>query len=79
MTETSRLALSVLRSTGLYSDEALARIEGGRDNNPGMGLVEAVLKFGGVKEAEFLSKTGEALGLDFVDLEKVHPRPEVLG
>ena len=79
MTETSKLALGILRSTGLYSEEAIGRIEGGREANPGMGLVEAVLKFGGVKEAEFLQKTGEALGLDFVELEKVQPRPDVLG
>ena len=79
MTETSRLALGILRSTGLYSEEAIGRIEGGREANPDMGLVEAVLKFGGVKEAEFLQKTGEALGLDFVELEKVQPRPDVLG
>ena len=52
MTETSRLALGILRSTGLYSEEALARIESGREANPGMGLVEAVVKFGGVREAE---------------------------
>ena len=79
MTETSKLALGILRSTGLYSEEAIGRIEGGREANPGMGLVEAVLKFGGVREAEFLQKTGEALGLDFVELEKVQPRPDVLG
>ena len=79
MTETSTLALGILRSTGLYSDEALDRIVHGRESNPGMGLVEAVLKFGGTKEAEFLQKTGEVLGLDFVDLEKVQPRPDVLG
>ncbi len=79
MTETSTLAMGILRSTGLYSADALDRIERGRESNPGMGLVEAVLKFGGTKEAEFLQKTGEALGLDFVDLEKVQPRPDVLG
>ena len=49
MTETSKLALGILRSTGLYSEEAIGRIEGGREANPGMGLVEAVLKFGGVR------------------------------
>ena len=68
----------VLRSTGLYSEEALGRIENGRAANPGMGLVEAILKFGGTKEAEFLAKTGEVLGLDYVELEKVTPKPDVL-
>ena len=79
MTETSTLALGVLRSTGLYSEEALGRVAYGRESNPGMGIVEAVLKFGGVREVDFLQKTAEILGLDFVDLEKVQPRPDVLG
>ncbi len=79
MTETSTLALGILRSTGIYSDDALNRIVAGRENNPGMGFVEAVLKFGGNKEADFLQKTGEVLGLDFIDMDKVQPRPDVLG
>ncbi len=79
MTETSTLALGILRSTGIYSDDALNRIVAGRENNPGMGFVEAVLKFGGNKEADFLQKTGEVLGLDFMDMDKVQPRPDVLG
>ena len=78
MAETSRLALSVLKATGLYSDEALARISAQREANPGMGLAEATVKFGGVKEAEFLQKVGEFLGFDYIDLEKVQPRPDVL-
>ena len=79
MTETSTLALGILRSTGIYSDDALNRIVAGRKNNLGMGFVEAVLKFGGNKEADFLQKTGEVLGLDFMDMDKVQPRPDVLG
>ena len=78
MAETSRLALSVLKATGLYSDEALARIAAQREANPGMGLAEATVKFGGAKEAEFLQKVGEFLGFDYIDLEKVQPRPDVL-
>ena len=78
MAETSRLALSVLKATGLYSDEALARIAEQRAANPGMGLAEATVKFGGVKEAEFLQKVGEFLGFDYIDLEKAQPRPDVL-
>ena len=78
MAETSKLALNVLKATGLYSDEALAKIADGRARNPEMGLVEAVLKFGGAKEADFLRKTGEFLGFDYVDLEKAQPRPDVL-
>ncbi|MGN0846337.1 MAG: GspE/PulE family protein, partial [Kiritimatiellia bacterium] len=78
MAETSRLALNVLKATGLYSEEALARIVDGRARNPEMGLVEAAVKFGGAREADFLRKTGEFLGFDYVDLEKVQPRPEIL-
>ena len=78
MAETSRLALNVLKATGLYSDEALAKIEDGRTRNPEMGLVEATIKFGGAKESDFLRKTGEFLGLEYVELEKVQPRPDVL-
>ena len=78
MAETSRLAQGLLRATGLYSDEALVRIADARAKNPGMGLVEAVLKFGGAREADFLRKAGELLGFDYVELEKAQPRPDVL-
>lgn len=78
MAETSRTVQNVLRATGLYSDEALARIGEERAKNPEMGLVEAVLKFGGVRESEFLRRMGELLGFDYVELEKAQPRPDVL-
>ena len=78
MAETSRTVQNVLRATGLYSDEALARIGEERAKNPEMGLVEAVLKFGGVREAEFLRRMGVLLGFDYVELEKAQPRPDVL-
>lgn len=78
MAETSRTVQNVLRATGLYSDEALARIGEERAKNPEMGLVEAVLKFGGVREAEFLRRMGELLGFGYVELEKAQPRPDVL-
>ena len=78
MAETSRTVQNVLRATGLYSDEALARIGEERAKNSEMGLVEAVLKFGGVREAEFLRRMGELLGFDYVELEKAQPRPDVL-
>lgn len=78
MAETSRTVQNVLRATGLYSDEALARIGEERAKNPEMGLVEVVLKFGGVREAEFLRRMGELLGFDYVELEKAQPRPDVL-
>ena len=78
MAETSRTVQNVLRATGLYSDEALARIGEERAKNPEMGLAEAVLKFGGVREAEFLRRMVELLGFDYVELEKAQPRPDVL-
>ena len=78
MAETSRTVQNVLRATGLYADEALARIGEERAKNPEMGLAEAVLKFGGVREAEFLRRMGELLGFDYVELEKAQPRPDVL-
>ena len=78
MMDNSRLAISVLKGTGLYSEEALAKIAAGREANPDMGLAEAAVKFGGVREDEFLRKTGEFLGFEYVEIEKLTPRPEVL-
>lgn len=78
MSDSSRLAMNVLKASNLYSDEALQRISEGRANNPDMGLAEAAVKFGGAREAEFLRATGAFLGYDYVELEKVQPRPDVL-
>ena len=79
MAETSGLAMTLLRATGLYSDAAMARIEGGLAANADMPLVEAALKFGGVKEADFLRKIAGVLGFEYVELEKAQPRPDALG
>ncbi len=78
MSDSSRLAMNVLKASNIYSDEALQRISEGRANNPDMGLAEAAVKFGGAREAEFLRATGAFLGYDYVELEKVQPRPDVL-
>ena len=78
MNDTNQLATIILKSTGLYSDEALARIENGRAENPEMGLAEAAVKFGGSREPDFLKKVGEFLGMDYIELENVQPRPDVL-
>ena len=78
MAEISRVALSVLKASGAYSDEAVARIVDGVVLNPGMGLAEAAVKFGGVKEQEFLEKVGAVLGYAYVSLEKATPSPDVL-
>ena len=68
----------ILRSSGIYTDEQLARIASGRASNPGMGLAEAAVKFGGSKEPEFLRAVGASLGLEVVDLDHRQPNPEAL-
>ena len=72
------LATMILRSAGIFSDEALSRISAQRAANPGMGLAEAAVKFGGVRERDFLAAIGKALSLDTVDLERQNPNPEAL-
>lgn len=78
MAENTSLAHMILKSAGIYSDEMLEKIFSLRAANPGMGLAEAAIKFGGVKEADFLQAIGEVLGLETVDLEKATPSPEAL-
>ncbi|MBQ4470974.1 MAG: type II/IV secretion system protein [Kiritimatiellae bacterium] len=78
MAGSSSLAISLLRSAGIYSDEQLSRIVNGRVANPGMGLAEAAVKFGGHKESEFLEAIGRVLGLEVVDLERRQPNPDAL-
>ena len=72
------LATLILKSAGIYSDEQIGRILGNRAANPGMGLADAAVKFGGVKEMDFLSAVGHALGLETVDLEHQQPNPDAL-
>lgn len=78
MAATESLANLLLKSTGIYSDGQLARIAESRAANPGMGLTEAAVKFGGVKEPEFLAAIGRVLGLEMVDLERRQPNPAAL-
>lgn len=78
MAATESLANLLLKSTGIYSDGQLARIAESRAANPGMGLAEAAVKFGGVKEPEFLAAIGRVLGLEMVDLEWRQPNPAAL-
>ena len=68
----------ILKRSGIYSDEQLQRIADHRAENPGMGLAEAVVKFGGAKEGEFLKAVGGVLGLEVVDLERQQPNPDAL-
>ncbi|MBR7180493.1 MAG: type II/IV secretion system protein [Kiritimatiellae bacterium] len=68
----------VLKATGIYSDAQVSRITEARDANPGMGLAEAAVKFGGRKEAEFIEAAGRSLGLETVDLSRRQPSPDAL-
>ncbi len=78
MESQASLATTILRATGLYSEEVLARILSQRAQNPGMGLAEAAVKFGGAREGDFLAAVGRVLGLDTVNLEEKSPSPEAL-
>ena len=78
MNENESLAAMILRRAKVYTDEAVARILAMRAQNAGMGLAEAAVKFGGVKERDFLSAVGQVLGLETVDLESHNPSPEAL-
>ncbi len=78
MAESSSLAELILRSSALYTDEQLQRVLVSRAANPGMGLAEAAVKFGGAKESAFLEAVGKVLGLEVVDLEHRQPHPEAL-
>ncbi|MGN0833948.1 MAG: GspE/PulE family protein [Kiritimatiellia bacterium] len=72
------LATAILRASGVYSEEALGRIAAQRAASPGMGLAEAAVKFGGVREREFLAAVGKVLGLETVELERQNPNPDAL-
>ena len=78
MNQNSSLATLVLKSAGVFTDAALERILAARERNPGMSLSEACVKFGGVKEQEFLEAVGRFLGLATVDLENRAPSPDAL-
>ncbi len=68
----------ILKSAGIYTDEQLERISSNRAQNPAMGLAEAAVKFGGIRELDFLKGIGAFLGLETVDLEHEQPNPEAL-
>ena len=78
MKESERLSTAILRASGVYSEAALARIAAQRAASPGMGLAEAAVKFGGVRERGFLAAVGRLLGLETVDLERQNPNPDAL-
>ena len=68
----------VLRAAGIYTPEQIEHIAEKRAENPGMGLAEAAVKFGGVKEKEFLAAIGKVLGMDVVNLEERQPSPDAI-
>ncbi len=78
MNGSQSLTASLLASAGVFTDERIQEIVTKRAENPGMGLTEAVVKFGGVKEGVFLAALGKALELDVVDLSIQKPSPEAL-
>ena len=78
MNEEVSLANMLLKSAGVFTDDALVRILAKRAENPGMGLAEAAVKFGGVREQVFLEAIGKTLGYECVDLQTRNPTPEAL-
>ena len=78
MKHISTLAENLLKATGIYSGAAIGRIEDGLAANPEMPLLEGILKFGGEKESLFLEKIGGVLGLEYVDVSNVQPKPDVI-
>lgn len=78
MSEKGSLATVVLKAAGIYSADQVEHILARRAENPGMGLAEAAVKFGGAKENAFLAAVGKVLGLELVDLEHRPPSPEAI-
>lgn len=78
LAENSSLAKLILTSCGIFSPEAVGRILMQRMVSPGMGIAEAAVKFGGVREIDFLEAAARALNMETVDLSKQNPSPEAL-
>ena len=76
--ENNRLSWAILKSVGIFDDGAISRILARREENPGMGLAAAAVRFGGKKEEEFIRAVGKALGLAVYDLEKEQPSVEAI-
>lgn len=76
--QTDNLARTILGAAGIYTEEAIARILEFRLENPGMGLKEAAVKAGGVKESDFLKAMAKSLGAECVDVANHQPMPEAL-
>ena len=76
--ENSSLAKLILTSCGIFSPEAVGRILMQRMVSPGMGIADAAVKFGGVREIDFLEAAARALNMETVDLSKQNPSPEAL-
>lgn len=76
--ENNRLSWAILKSVGIFDDGQIAHILAKREENPGMGLAVAAVRFGGKKEDEFIHAVGKALGLAVYDLEKEQPSVEAI-
>ena len=78
MDEKVSLSKLMLKAAGIYGDDKIEYIIARRAENPGMGLAEAAVKFGGAKEAEFLEAVAKSLDLKVIDLENREPTPDAL-
>ncbi|MBR0197735.1 MAG: type II/IV secretion system protein [Kiritimatiellae bacterium] len=78
MDEKGSLSKLMLKAAGIYGDDKIEYIIARRAENPGMGLAEAAVKFGGAKEAEFLEAVAKSLDLKVIDLENREPTPDAL-
>lgn len=78
METTVALAAKILSAAGIFTGERIDHILEKRAENPGMSLAEAAVKFGAVKEQEFLAAMAKALGMELVDLEVRQPGAEAL-
>ena len=76
--ENGSLASTVLRLAGIYTSEQIDRIISHRSANPEMKLIDAAVKYGGVKEPEALRAFCKALNLEYVELDRVQPSAEAL-
>ncbi|MGN1326262.1 MAG: GspE/PulE family protein [Candidatus Spyradenecus sp.] len=77
MTAQQAFLANLLRKTGLFSEPQLEHLLAA-DLSDGRGLPGAVARLELAKEADFLEKFAEVLGMPYVDLSKVRPSDEAI-
>ena len=77
MTVQQTFLANLLRKTELFSEAQLQRLVEASSSSEG-GITGAVVRLELAKEAEFLAKLAPILGMEYVDLERVHPSEEAL-